>query len=120
MGKIYYGERGSGKTIKLLKQAEALKDEGLIPVIVAVRKDFIETLKYTANRMKINIADFVFLTFTEAKKPENHFYFTEPVYRIMIDELTVFIRDILGIKNNFYATLSSENCKEIKRTNWEK
>lgn len=121
MGKIYYGNRGSGKTIKLLRQAEALTDEGLTPVIICCHKDFIDTLKWKAEQAHINISGVKFLTYKESI---GNPLLKDEKSRVLIDELEIFVRDILESSREigFYATLSAEEADIVRlsREDWDK
>lgn len=122
MKKIYYGDDGCGKTVRLLRQAEALLDEGLTPVFVYTYHEYKDILTDIANRAAIHVDGAVFMSYSELMK--NKTLFTDPNIRLMIDDLDAFLKCVLRAKYDvgIYATLSAKDSKfcKLDRSQWLK
>ena len=114
---IYCGKRGSGKTVRLLKQAQALLDDGITPVFLDSSKERLENVKNYAERLGLNIDNILFYTLSEFK---NNQKLNLSNYRIFIDELEFVLKDILNIKQGIYGTIDEENIKMISRSEGDK
>ena len=120
---IYCGKRGSGKTVRLLRQVEALIDDGIIPVILSANKDLQQSIKYYAENLRIDTDKIIFLSATDLKtKPDSlRFLRDTQNYRVFIDELEYFIADYFNIRGTkFYSTIDAENVKMLYRGDWDK
>lgn len=109
MGKIYYGGRATGKTVKLLQQADALMDDGITPRFWCRNHEQIDLLKYTAGEFNIDTSKWEFVMYSDISKARCH---NSNVYRDFIDELPEFVKSVLGA-DSFYASLCEDICKNM-------
>lgn len=111
--KYYYGDRGSGKTTKLLKEAVKAVIDGKTVIFVAINKSYIDTLKYNAVKLfgeeltnKIN-----FLTYKETK--DFIVGRNKDELKVFIDETQYVLAQLLfGMNRNIDVTMSLDTDSE--------
>lgn len=111
--RIITGNRGSGKTVELVKEANTLAAQGHKVIMITSHKVFEEIFKNYGLSDKVQV-----VTFKEYQRNSigNDSYKNAD---ILIDEIDIFLKAILN-NNVASITANKEDMFEVKREDWSK
>ena len=121
----YYGSRGSGKTVKLLKEAAKAAIDDNIVIVVTFSPDYISTLK----EKSVELVGEEFtekIIFTSYENVSNYIVGEDKEkIKVFVDEAEYVLYDMLfkGFGNrviDIKLTIDTTDGVELKRSNWDK